>query len=252
MTPSSNLRLLLGALLILSLVAPSFADSSPEAQKWLEKLIAIHELGPFRVDYEAELDMSSLGQPLSGTLKGKLVQVDGTRSRVELALDLPAPEGMPESGMSMSMLLVKDGKTLWTEMSSPVAGCQVTETALAALGQADGSTGGLGIDPSTMDPVAQLENLSRTMDFEVLEKTGGTVTLHGKVTDDTRANLGIMAPPGVDGFILVIDEKTGFPTQVRAAGETPFVTMHFRNLEFLDEANLPEGQFEYSPRQDCR
>jgi hypothetical protein len=57
----------------------------------------------------------------------------------------------------------------------------------------------------------------------------------------------MLAPPGVDGFVFVIDQKTGFPTEVRAAGETPFVTMRFRNLEFVDAASLADGLFDYRP-----
>ncbi len=249
MTSTSLLRQVLAAFIILSLALPTFADSSPEAQKWLDKLIAFHELGPFKVDYQADLDMSGLGQPIAGTLKGKLSQADNNHSRVELSLDLPGADG---SNMSMSMLMVKDGEKLWTEMSNPIAGCQVTETSLAELEKNTNSATGFAVSPTSMDPIAQLENLSRTMDFEVLEKTAGTVTLRGNITEETRTQLGVMAPPGVDGFILVIDQKTGFPTQVRAEGETPFVTMNFNNLERLDAASLPEGQFDYSPSQGCQ
>ncbi len=249
MTSSSLLRQFLSAFIILALALPTFADSSPEAQKWLDKLTAFHELGPFKVDYQADLDMSSLGQPIAGTLKGKLAQADSTHSRVELALDLPSAEG---SGTSMTILMVKDGEKLWTEMSSPLAGCQVSETSLAELEKSTNSAAGFAVSPTSMDPMAQLKNLSRTMDFEVLEKAAGTVTLRGRITDATRTQLGLMAPPGVDGFILVIDQKTGFPTQVRAEGETPFVTMNFNNLEQLDKASLTEGQFDYSPSQGCQ
>lgn len=249
MTPAPLFRRTASILILFLLAWPAFADSSPAAQKWLDKLTAFHERGPFKVDYQADLDMSSLGQPIVGTLKGKLAQAGTDHSRVQLAFDLPSPDG---AGMSMSMLMVKDGEKLWTEMSSPIAGCQVTETSLAELEKSAGPSTGFTVNPANMDPMAQLKNLSRTMDFEVLEKAAGTVTLRGKMTDETRAQLGIMAPPGVDGFLLVIDEKTGFPTQVRAEGETPFVTMTFSNLEQLDPDNLDEGQFDYSPSEGCQ
>ncbi len=247
MTPHSTIRLLLGALLVLPLATPASADSSPDAQKWLEKLISIYDQGPFKVDYEAELDMSALGQPMAGTLKGNLTQADRTHSRVELALDMPSPPGMPEGGTSMSILVVTDGTTVWTEMDNPALGNrQVTKVSLTDLKAAGDSKGG-GFSPASMDPVAQLENLSKTMDFEVLEKAGGKVTLRGTITDGTRAQLGMLAAPGVNGFVFVIDEKTGFPTEVRADGEKPFVTIHFNNLEFVDKASLPEVLFTYSP-----
>ena len=251
MTPKPTLRLLLGALLILAPARPALAESSPEARKWLEKLTSIYDLGSFKVDYEADLDMSGLGQPIAGTLKGKLTQADRTHSRVELTLDLPGAAGAPGTpgaGMSLSLLIVTDGTTVWTETyNSALGGRQVTKVSLADLEAAGDAPGGLGVSPTSMDPVAQLETLSRTMDFEVVEQDGGTVTLRGKVTDATRAEAGMLAAPGVDGFIFVLDRKTGFPTQIRADGETPFVTLHFRDLQLLDAGSLPEGLFEYSP-----
>ncbi len=246
MTPRPMIRLLLGAFLIL-LAAPALAESSPEAQKWLEKLISIYDRGPLKVDYDADLDLSAIGQPMSGSMKGRLVQADRSHSRVELELDMSSSAGMPEEGTSMSILVVTDGTTVWTEMESAAAGGrQVTKVSLADLAEL-GDSGGLGISPTNMDPVAQLETLTRTMDFEIVESAGGTVTLEGKVTAETRANLSMLAAPGVDGFIIVIDEQTGFPVQVRAAGEKPFVTMHFRNLEFVDAASLTPGLFDYTP-----
>ncbi len=249
MTPRPTIRLLLGAFLFLAPALPAIADSSPDAQKWLEKLLSIYDRGPFKVDYQADLDMSGLGQPFSGKLTGKLTQADRTHSRVELQIDMAGQPGMPESGMSMSMLTVTDGSTVWTEMNNPaLGGLQVTKLSLADLEKlSDSKGGGFGVNPSSMDPVAQLETLTETMDFEVLEKTGGTVTLRGAITDATRARSGMLAAPGVEGFIFVIDQETGFPIEVRADGETPFVTMHFRNLELVDPASLPAGLFDYSP-----
>lgn len=252
MTPRPTTRLLLSALLILALAVPATAESSPEAQKWIDKLIAIYDQGPFQVDYEAELDMSALGQPLAGSLTGNLTQADRTHSRIEINLDMPNPPGMPEGGTSLSMLVVTDGETVWTEMDNPTLGSrQVTKASLEDLkkvGESQG--GGIGITPGSMDPVAQLENLSQSLDFEIVEQGAGSVTLQGKITEKTRSNLGMLAAPGVNGFIFVIDEKTGFPTQVRADGENPFITMHFRNLKFVDKASLAESLFKYQPPPD--
>ncbi len=249
MTTQSTLRLLLAALLIFSLALPAAAESSPESQKWLEKLISIYDRGPFKVSYEARLDMSSLGQPLAGTLSGHLTQADRTHSRMEIDLEMPAPPGMEVGGMALSMLTVTDGKTVWTEMDNPaLGGRQVTKVSLEdleKLGESQG--GGFGFSPTSIDPVAQLETVSKTMDFEILEQAGGKVTMRGKITGDARASMGMLAAPGVDGFIFVIDEKTGFPTEVRADSEVPFVTMFFRDLEFLDAASLPADLFVYSP-----
>ncbi len=246
MTPT--IRLLLGVSLILTLASPATAESSPDAQKWLEKLISIYDRGPFKVEYEADLDMSSLGQPFSGKLSGRLTQADRSHSRVEIQLDMTNPPGMPEGATSLSMLNVTDGATVWTETDNPAAGGrQVTKLSLADLDELGDSMGGFGASPASMDPVAQLETLTQTMDFEVVEISGGTVTLRGTITGATRDKLGMLAAPGIEGFIFVIDQETGFPIEVRADGETPFVTMRFRDLELLDPASLPMDLFTYSP-----
>jgi len=246
MTPSPILRLLLATSLAVSWSAPVSADSSPDAQQWLDKLISVYDRGPFRVDYQAELDMSGLGQPLTGTLKGNVIQADRSHSRIQLALDMSAVPGAPTGATSISMLIVTDGTTVWTEMNNPAAGGrQVTKAALADLEKLGESMG--GISPTSMDPVAQLETLTQTMDFEVVGEAGGAVTLHGKITAETRDRLGMLAAPGVDGFVFVLDAKTGFPTAVRADGEIPFVTMHFHNLKFVEAASLAPGLFTYSP-----
>ncbi len=249
MPPKPTSRLLLGALLLLlSPASSASAETSPDAQKWLTKLIAIYEQGPFQVDYEADLDMSGLGQPLSGKLSGKLTQADRSHSRVELQIDMANPPGMDSGGMSVSLLNVTDGTIVWTEMDNPaLGGRQVTKVTLADLEELGDAMGGLGASPTSMDPVAQLETLTNTMDFEVREEADDHITLWGKITEETRAKLGMLSSPGVEGFVFIIDKQTGFPTEVRAGGETPFVTMHFRNLKFLDAASLPDGLFTYSP-----
>ncbi len=247
MTRGLIARLLLGAFLVLSPALPVSADSSPEAEEWLEKLLTVFDQGAFKVGYEARLDMSSLGQPLSGTLTGSFTQADPTHSRMQLSIDLPAPPDMPEGGMSLAILSVTDGTYVWTEMDSPAAGGkQVTRISLADAGEPD-PPAGAALSPASFDPVAQLEGLAQTMDFEVVERAGGKVTLRGAITEATRARLEVLAMPGVDAFLFVIDEQTGFPTEVRADGETPFITMSFSDLELVEAAALPAELFEYTP-----
>lgn len=244
----TTIRLLLGALLIL-LAMPASGETTPEAGKWLEKLLSLYDRGPFKVDYSATLDMSSLGQPMAGTMRGTITQADRTHSRMELEMEMTGMPGTTEP-MQIRMTNVTDGEVIWTEMNNPaLGGTQVTRISLAdADKMAQSMGGGLG-SPSSMDPVAQLETLSRTMDFEVVETGGGTVTLRGTITAETRAKLAALAAPGVEAFILVLDERTGFPKEVRAAGEKPFVAMRFENLKFVDANALPAGLFEYVPAE---
>ena len=66
MKPQTTLRLLLGALILLLSGAPAAADTTPEARKWLEKLLSVYDQGPFKVGYNVKLDMAALGQPHGG------------------------------------------------------------------------------------------------------------------------------------------------------------------------------------------
>lgn len=245
MTLETTLRLLLGALLLPAWAAPAAGDTTPEAQKWLEKVVSHYDGGPFEVGYTIELDMSALGQPFAGTLSGSYTRADETHSRMELEMELAGLPGTTEP-TRMKILNVADGTTLWTEMDNPaLGGRQVTKVALAdaaKLGQAMG-----GFSPTSMDPVAQLETLTRTMDFEVLEVKGGRVTLRGLITDATRAENELLGNAAIDAFLFVLDERTGFPIEVRAEGESPFVTMRFEDFGRIDAKSLADGLFEYSP-----
>lgn len=245
MKSQTTLRLLLGALILLLSVAPAAGETTPEARKWLEKLLSVYDRGPFKVGYVVKIDMAALGQPLVGTLEGSYTRADATRTRVELDMELTGMPGTTEPTL-MTMLNVSDGTTLWTEMNNPaLGGQQVTKVALVDAGKLGEAMG--GFSPASMDPVAQLEKLTETMDFEILDSSGGRVTLRGRITDATRAELSAFDAPGVEAFIFVLDERTGFPVEVRAEGENPFVTMSFNGLELLEAGSLPGGLFEYSP-----
>ncbi len=242
---SAFARLLLGAFLIFS-AWPAAADDSSEARAWVEKLLSIYDQESFQVAYEARLEMSSLGQPMSGTLTGRLAQADRGRSRMQLSFEMPPPPENPDGGMELSLLTVKDGTTVWTEMHNPAfGGKQVTRVSLAEVEKLRRSAAGAGMDPASIDPFAQLENLTGKLEFEVLERSGGKVTLRGVIPEEARAELGMLALPGIDGFIFVLDEKTGFPDQIRADGDPPFITMDFRDLKL--GAKLPAELFEYTP-----
>ena len=243
MTRKPMIRLLAAALLLLSPATPVSGDSTPEAEKWLKKLVSVFDRGPFKVDYTATLDLSVMG--LSGSLKGSYAQADRTHSRMQLELRLATPPEIAAEPVVMKFLSVTDGTTVWTEMDNPaLGGRQVFKVSLADVEKLDDAAG-LGIDPSSFDPVAQLENLSKTMDFELVEHSGGKVTLRGKATDKTDSMLAQIAGPDGGGFLFVLDEKTGFPTELRAEGENPFIKVVFENLEFPKA--LPAGLFEYSP-----
>ena len=234
---------LLAGILLLQLAAPVAGETTPEARELLDKLISVFERGPFKVDYTANLDLAAMG--LSGSLKGNFAQADRAHSRMQVEIELKAPPEIGAEAIRMAVLNVVDGTTVWTEMDNPaLGGRQVIKTDLEDAGKAVESASGT-LDPSSIDPVAQLEDLTRTMDFEVVERSGGKVTLRGKAGADTSSMLADLAGPGA-AFIFVLDEKTGFPTELRADGENPFVEVTFDNLEFPKKESL-DGLFDYTP-----
>lgn len=243
MTPRTTIHCLLGAILIFLASSPVAGETSPEAREWLAKLTSTFEQGPFRVDYTADLNLATLG--FSGTLQGRFAQADATHSRMELELELTVPPGMSSEPMRMKVLNVSDGTTVWTEMENPaLGGRQVSKVALADVEKLNaGATAGLAIDPAGMDPVAQLKSLSETMEFAVVERGDGRVTLRGRLTDQTNAMLAQLAGPN-PSFLFVLDERTGFPIELRAEGDPPFVVVRFSDPQ-RPEA-LPAELFEYT------
>ncbi len=239
---------LLAIALIIPVSTPVYADSTPEATEWLEKLLSLYDRGPFKVGYTATLDLNAMGQPLSGNMKGDITQGDRTHSRMSLELQMNGIPGLSNEPITMRILNVIDGATIWSEMENPaLGGVQVTKVALDQAEALSKSTGGM--NPASLDPVAQLRALTETMDFAVVSKGDGEVTLRGKITEATRAKLSTLTTSDVDTFLFRLDERTGFPKEVRAEGEKPFITMTFNNLEFIDQNKLPAGIFEYTPAE---
>ncbi|MEM7354170.1 MAG: hypothetical protein AAF657_25425 [Acidobacteriota bacterium] len=238
-------RILLATFFILLAASPASAETSAEARKWLDKLTANFDEGPLQVSYSARLSLASMG--FTGTLNGRYAQADPTHSRMELDLELAGPPGMSAEPMKMKVLNVTDGTTVWTELeNAALGGSQVSKVALEDAAKLAASAGaGITLDPAGMDPVAQMRSLTETMDFEVVERSEGTVTLRGTLTDQTNAMLAQLAGPGPVAFLFVLDESTGFPTELRAEGETPFVEVEFTGLE--RPKSLPSELFQYTP-----
>ncbi len=239
---------LLAVALIIPLTPSAYADSTPDAVQWLEKLLSIYDRGPFKVDYTATLDLSAMGQPLAGNMKGSITQGDRTHSRMSLELTMNGIPGLSAEPITMRVLNVIDGTTVWSEMENPaLGGVQITKVALDQAQALNKSTGGMS--PASLDPVAQLRALTETMDFEVVGKGDGEVTLRGKITGETREKLSTLTSSDADAFIFLLDQRTGFPKEVRAEGEKPFISMSFSDFEFIAKDKLPAGVFEYTPAE---
>ena len=255
--PQSSLLALTALLLATVLPLSAAADGTPGAQPWLDKMMALYENGPFTFGYTLDLDLGQMGQPIRGTLEGRVTYGDRSHLRQEMTMSLsglPGSDG--ETPAEMDLLSVSDGEQIWTEIEM-MGTRQVMKISRADADKlAASQLGALGANPSAMDPVAQLETMTRTMDFELLEVTGGRVSLRATASAESLAELGQLGALGVDRFLLVLDETTGFPVEMRAgdpgsgdpgSDRPPVLHMRFHDLKLVDRGDLPEKVFEYSP-----
>ncbi|NIR44486.1 MAG: hypothetical protein GWN51_09035, partial [Gemmatimonadetes bacterium] len=101
--------------------------------------------------------------PAGGTIQGSLILKDRTHQRVEMSMDMTGgPQGQ---SMQVGILSVTDGTTTWNEMDMGGMGKQVVKLSLedaAEMAQGPGLAPGMG----SMDPVAQIEQLSTMMDLD--------------------------------------------------------------------------------------
>lgn len=240
------------AALILGVLCPTVASakSSPEAMQWLDKFIQVYEQGPFSTAYTASIQIPDGDQPVDGSMKGNLTYRDETHLRMELTMVLSGMPGAPSGGsVEMEMLAVNDGEQTWTEVNMPALGMQqVMKISLEDAKSLQASQGGAGAGPAAMDPVQQLRQLAKTLDFQLVKVEGGEVHLHAPITEASRGGLGQMgALPGLDALTLVLDESTGFPKRSSMGGDEPLISIEFDAIQPLDEKSLDAGLFTYEP-----
>jgi outer membrane lipoprotein-sorting protein len=189
-----------------------------------------------------------MGQTGGVDMEGSLTRADEKHMRMAMKLKMD----MGGMQMNMDMLSVSDGELMWMDVTSPMAGGrQVMKVPLDKVSELTNVAPGMGFGSSSgsVDPVSQIHEMSRMFDLQVEGVAGGRVTLSAEMNEETRAKLN---QAGADAgemrrFTLVLDEKTGFPLEMRAGGEDPAMVMTFSNLEFLDRDALPADTFTYTP-----
>lgn len=237
------LRLLVAGLLLLPSIA--LAESSPEAAEWLRKVAGLYQKGPVTADFEMQLSPAPT-MPVSGQASGSLIQRDDRHTRVEMTMEMGGGGG--QGGMKVSLLSVNDGTTLWNEIDMGM-GKQVTKLALAdAEKMAQQNPLGIGMGSGGMDPVAQVAQLSKLLDFELADAAGDAVTLRARFTPEAlKAMSGSATMPGFETVTLVLDKSHAFPRLIEIGGEQPFITVRFDNVKFVSASELPAGAFDYAP-----
>lgn len=247
-------RILLATLTTMSFMAaaaPAFAEASPEATKWLDRVRDTVNHQPFRVDYTFELSGSIEGQPMSANAKGNLLQGGPGLSINELDMQAAMGAGGADM-MSMHSRQVSDGTMLWAETYIENMGLtQVGKVELAVLREVAAKNSGLELDQSMMfmDPISQIETLVKAFDVEVEEGDAGTVNLLLSPTKATLAQLGTDGADGVEmSGVLVLEKKHALPVSMDVAlGKELTIRMDFSSFEILEAQDIPKGTFTYTP-----
>lgn len=233
-------------MLVVCLPAAALAESSPDAVKWLEKMAGTFEKAPLRFGFDADSQVEQMGQTMDMNMTGKMTYADPRHVRMDLDMKISAP-GMPQA-IDMSMFSVSDGTYMWMEMENPMmGGIQAMKIDLDKAGQLN-QAGGMG-NPAEMDPVSQIQDLVTKYDIEVVEVSGGKVTLKGVMTEAAKQELQASGgqAEGAEHLVLVLDESNAFPVEMRVGSPQPTVTMRFTEVEFVDKDSLDPALFSYTP-----
>ncbi len=259
------LHRLLPFLLLVCIPASALAKSSPEAERWLDKMLRVYEGGPFRTAYTMDMQVDQMGMQLDMHMDGQLTARDQRTMRNEITITMSGAPQMPE-GMQMAMLQVSDGQTSWMQMSMNGMPMQVMKMdldqmqALAADALADM---GLAANAALQmqDPVSQLQTMTQFLDFEVAGENDGKVTLHARPNDQFSTVIDSLATEQGDSTVsaaskgifeligdleMVLDEKTGFPVSMTTGGEPPIMRVDFSSFERLDAEALDSSLFVFT------
>ena len=243
MARSKGVRLL-AVLAVFAIVGSAWAETPADAQQWVDKMRQAYSKTPLSVGYSAEMNTNSLGQPMTVALDGESIHKDATHMNMKLAVKMT----MGTESVDMKVLQVSDGKTMWMEMDNPLmGGKQVLKVSVDQAGQIAAAAG--GILGASADPVSQIRDLADKFDFRLVGTEGGLVTLSATMTEKAQADLKDALPlaEAMREMIVVLDEKTAAPKEMRLGGATPFLTVRiasFKHLESVDPA-----LFQYTPAE---
>lgn len=217
-------------------------EATPEARKWLDKMASLYDQAPLSADFELTLGAGS-GMPVSGTALGKLLLKDRKHQRVEMKMTMGGADAGSGQATEIELLSVTDGEATWTEMNMGF-GRQVIRLSLE---DAEKMAGAPGMGMNAIDPISQVEQLTKMMDVELVSVDGGEVTLAAKMTEEAKAAMGRTAVPVGGELTLVLDEKTGYPIRMTFGGDEPMMKLETTRFELVEESALPAGSFSYTP-----
>jgi len=231
------------ATVLLALAAP--AAPTDEAKGLLDKLTKLFDRAPLRINWTMEINVPIGEGTMASTGQGEQLYADPNHQKLDLSMTMSSPQGE----MKMTMKSVYDGSAMWTEMAMPKMGMrQVSRASLDVVH----SLGEAAQEAQSMDPRAMIERLFRVVQFEVVGRDEGKITLEGPLTAEVAKSLNFGSAPGMDltdaRIRLSLDSGNGQPREMSVlSGGSPLISMHYGDIEFVDRDSLPAGTFSYSP-----
>ena len=246
-----RMRLILTVLMVLGLAPVAHAEATPEAREWLDRLYGLVQEKPFRMDYLVQLEGEQGGQQINAEVEGDLLQSGPLRSVNNLRMQVGG-EATGGQVMTIHSRQISDGEILWAETNLVEMGMnQVAKIEIARLAEIQAEASGLELNQSSMymDPISQIEMLVSAFDVSLLGVADGEVRLSLVPTEETAAQLdeGLEGDATAHG-VLTLREDTAAPVSlIVELGPQMTATLSFSNFEFVDEADIPEGTFSYTP-----
>ncbi|HBF22188.1 MAG TPA: hypothetical protein DDW23_00105 [Planctomycetes bacterium] len=257
----SRLGLLLFGIFLTACSPGTSAGSERTAEEWLMEMANLYNRSGIECEYAMEMQLPDSGD-LGIRMEGRMIALDQNHSRVEMQMEMISPGS--DSPVQMEIVTVADGETIWMEMELPpeIGGSQVMKLSLetaqkfsekgaaSGLGGLDG-IGGMG--SGNLDPLTQVQQLSRYVDFNVVEETSETVTLVGAMTEALTSQMGPVlaaSTKDISRMTLVLDKNIGAPLVI-ALGDSarPFMEMRFTSYHLFKEPPHPDT-FSYEPAGD--
>ena len=239
---------IMSVFLVLSgVLMPVWAESSDEADIWLDKMLAAYKAGPVQASFDMTMITPETGAD-GMSAAGSIMFDGGKRSRMDMNMTVSMPQMGSE--MSMEMVQVFDGSLMWIEMDNPMMGGKIvikaTKAQLEQMSQMGEGMGMGGASMSSPFGPEQMEQMKTLFDWKLLEVADGRATLQATPNPEgMKALTGkdeAMDIPEDTSMVLVLDEATGFPVEMRMS---EMISMKMYDVKVLDA--LPPGAFDYTP-----
>lgn len=244
-TMPSAVLLLAAAPFLAAQAEPRPASQDPAV--WLERCAAMSGQ-----PVEFDLIQEAAGPEGRRTARGHVSM--GDRDHFRATMQMEMTHKAVSQPMRVNVTMVADGRWIWSEAQEPASGGrQVMRISLekSRKQMAEAQAAGRGAAPihgGEMDFVEQVKSLLTLAEFEVKSAAGGKVVLLGLLNEKGREVFDdpAMGETRVDRIHLTLDEKSGFPLELRfGSASADAMTVKLSNLRFPGKADL--SQYTYTP-----